>query len=384
MPNTHIFCQVVDNYGDLGVCWRLARQLVQEHGHAVMLWVDDWATVQRMTWDAGVLTGLHWQHWPTDDARLMDLFLQKNTGPVDWLVEGFGCRLPEALLALLARQTPAPRWINLDYLSAEDWTLDCHGLGSPHPRLPLVQQFFFPGFDPRSGGLLRECDLLTQADRFRHDPAARSAFWAGLGVNDPDFFALKISLFAYRGVQIQGLLAALRDGAAPTLLALTDSQHLQPVQDWLLAQGYPGPLQTGQMRQVGALSLLRLPFLAHQDFDRLLWACDLNLIRGEDSLVRAIWAGQPWLWHIYPQAGDTHHLKLAALCTRLQADLADPPDLSRWLAALQQYGQDQTGLNWADFLTALPQVRALTRQWRTQLAAQPDLCTRLLQSRPAG
>ncbi len=36
-----IFCAVVDNYGDIGVCWRLARQLAHEHGMTVRLWVDD-------------------------------------------------------------------------------------------------------------------------------------------------------------------------------------------------------------------------------------------------------------------------------------------------------------------------------------------------------
>ncbi|MBY0444112.1 MAG: elongation factor P maturation arginine rhamnosyltransferase EarP, partial [Burkholderiales bacterium] len=35
-----IFCRVIDNYGDIGVCWRLARQLSFEHGFAVRLMVD--------------------------------------------------------------------------------------------------------------------------------------------------------------------------------------------------------------------------------------------------------------------------------------------------------------------------------------------------------
>ena len=37
-----IFCRVIDNYGDIGVCWRLAQQL-SRHASAsgVRLWVDD-------------------------------------------------------------------------------------------------------------------------------------------------------------------------------------------------------------------------------------------------------------------------------------------------------------------------------------------------------
>ena len=40
-PQWDVFCAVVDNYGDIGVCWRLSRQLAAEHGIAVRLWVDD-------------------------------------------------------------------------------------------------------------------------------------------------------------------------------------------------------------------------------------------------------------------------------------------------------------------------------------------------------
>ena len=38
-----IFCSVVDNFGDIGVCWRLARRLSAGLGQQVRLWVDDLA-----------------------------------------------------------------------------------------------------------------------------------------------------------------------------------------------------------------------------------------------------------------------------------------------------------------------------------------------------
>ncbi len=43
-----IFCSVVDNYGDIGVTWRLARQLVEEFAQRVCLWVDDLASFARI------------------------------------------------------------------------------------------------------------------------------------------------------------------------------------------------------------------------------------------------------------------------------------------------------------------------------------------------
>ena len=45
--NCDIFCSVIDNYGDIGVCWRLARQLAHEHGLSVRLWTDDLASFAR-------------------------------------------------------------------------------------------------------------------------------------------------------------------------------------------------------------------------------------------------------------------------------------------------------------------------------------------------
>ena len=43
-----IFCNVVDNFGDIGVCWRLACNLASR-GKRVRLWVDD---VSPLAWMA--------------------------------------------------------------------------------------------------------------------------------------------------------------------------------------------------------------------------------------------------------------------------------------------------------------------------------------------
>jgi hypothetical protein len=84
---------------------------------------------------------------------------------------------------MTARSRP-PVWLNLEYLSAETWVAGCHGLPSPHPRLPLVKHFFFPGFDPRTGGLLRERDY-DEKRRARFDDAAFRAEF-GLPPRAPD------------------------------------------------------------------------------------------------------------------------------------------------------------------------------------------------------
>ena len=248
-----IFCRVIDNHGDLGVCWRLARDLAAR-GQAVRLWVDD---VTALAWMAPQRpAGITVCDWPGGD---MDM----QPGAV--VIEAFGCELPTGFVARMAARQPAPRWINLEYLSAEAYVERSHGLASPQfngPGAGLTKHFFYPGFTPRTGGLLREPGLLEDMLSFdgpawlaRHDWAAQPG-------------ERVVSLFAY---------------ANPALPALLDDLATQPT----LLLACPGPLQAEVADRPG-LRTLALPYLPQDDYDRLLWACDLNFVRGEDSKVSGI------------------------------------------------------------------------------------------------
>lgn len=153
-----IFCSVVDNYGDIGVTWRLARQLVAEHGLAVRLWVDDLTAFVRLCPQADsqllrqVQQGVEVCAWSAD---------WQAVEPSDVVIEAFACELPAAYIAAMARRERKVLWLNLDYLSAEDWVEGCHGLPSMQSN-GLSKFFFFPGFTPGSGGLLRECGYMVK------------------------------------------------------------------------------------------------------------------------------------------------------------------------------------------------------------------------------
>ena len=107
-------------------------------------------------------------------------------------------------------------------------------------------------------------------------------------------------------------------------------------------------------------------------FDELLWGCDLNCVRGEDSLVRALWAGQPLLWHIYPQEDNAHHAKLQAFLDWLQA----PPTLRQLHYAWNDIEPIPTIPNLD--ANALQQWRECIQAARQKLLAQQDLLTQLL------
>jgi uncharacterized repeat protein (TIGR03837 family) len=317
-----LFCRVIDNYGDIGVAWRLAADLAAR-GEAVRLWTDD---ASALAWMA-----------PQGAPRVEVLPWDAERAPGDVVVELFGCDPPAAQVAALTSRTV---WINLEYLSAEDYVERSHGLPSPRAD-GLTKWFFYPGFTRRTGGLLREPGLPAERARFDRD-----AWLAARGIRARPQEPL-VSLFAYPHAPVDALLERLLE-RGPVQLLLTAGMAEEPA---------PRP----------GLTVRRLPWLSQPEFDRLLWACDLNCVRGEDSLVRAIWAGAPWLWHIYPQHDGVHATKLDALMHRLDA----PPGV----AAAQRAWN---GL--ADWPRTLPDLGVWGRAMqgaRTALAGQGDLTSRL-------
>ena len=292
-----IFCTVIDNHGDLGVCWRLTRQL-RESGQRVRLWVDDASALSWMAPAAHQEPGIEVHPW-ADASQASTL---QALPPADVWVEAFGCDIPEAFVAHgVATRAQQPTWINLEYLSAEDWVPRMHQLPSPimsGPAKGWTKTFFYPGFTEDTGGLLRETDLLARQQRF--DRAAwRQQHAPNLAPN-----GLLISLFCYEPAALPQLLAQLV--GTPHHLLVTPGRPLAAVQQALVGMTEQPNWST-------------LPYTDQNGFDEMLWACDLNFVRGEDSLVRALWAGQPFIWHIYPQDDNAHHAKLEAFLDWIQA-----------------------------------------------------------------
>ena len=374
-PRWEIFCQVVDNFGDIGVCWRLARDLARRGANGVRLWVDDWAVLVRICPPAADcdcqgavwVEGVELRRWTSAFVPLI---------PGEIVVEAFACELPATQLEAMAALRPAPAWINLEYLSAEDWVAGCHGLASPHPRLPLVKHFFFPGFDATTGGLLRESALLMRRDRFLADPHGRAAWLAERDIPVvPE--VLRVSLFAYAQPALRGLLEAWQRMSRPVVALVPESRL---VGDLAAALGVP-ELVPGARIDRGALSVRVLPFTDQDGYDALLWACDLNFVRGEDSFVRAQWAARPFVWQIYPQADAAHHDKLEAFLARYLAGLSTDAAAAQahfWRAWNGCAAADATPAQaWPAFADALPELAAHARAWCDGQAAQPDLTSRL-------
>ncbi len=372
-PRWDIFCTVVDNFGDVGVAWRLARQLAGEHNLAARLFVDNMAALARLVPEIDAAAseqrarGVDVRRWSGAKADLA-------ADPGEVVVEAFGCGLPPAYLGAMAARGRVPVWINLEYLSAESWIEGCHGLASRHPTLPLTRYFFFPGFTPQRGGLLRERDLFLRRDRFRADSHAREALWRALGIAAPSPEALVVSLFCYSNAPLPSLLDAGAEGDLPMLCLVPEGTAAATLERWTGSTG----LRAGKRFTRGRLTLVAVPFVAQDDYDQLLWVCDINFVRGEDSFVRAQWAARPLVWHVYPQTENAHRLKLDAFLARYGAALPPDPAAALRRLSIAWNGEGDAGAAWQQFAAALPALSTHAESWTSALAVQSDLAEGLV------
>lgn len=363
-----IFCAVIDNLGDVGVCWRLAQQLRREHEWQVRLWLDHLPPLRQLVPSTDIeakeqrLADIEICQWDVSDFPM--------AVPADVVIEAFACELPQTYVASMAAQESKPCWINLEYLSLETWASACHGLPSPHPHHSgLVKYFFFPGIQHGTGGVLCERDLLSQrkafdAAAFRQNfPAEANALW--------------ISLFCYENTLLPALLRQWVADSRPVNCLVTSGKAMIQVARWL-----GEAFGSGSRCMRGNLRLHGLPFLPQAEFDDLLWSCDLNFVRGEDSFVRAQWAALPFIWHIYPQEENAHFAKLAAFLERYVR--AGTPESGHALQKFSGLWNSEESASesalvdaWRQLRAALPALHSTAAHWRQELSSLGNLAENL-------
>ena len=391
-----IFCLVIDYFGDIGVCWRLARQLSEENNDLeVSLVVDDMATFHKICSLVDQNAKIQWVgkvkiiSW-----KYIDDFVALNL-PVDVVIEAFGCSLPDTYVKAIAKLPIPPKWIVLEYLSAEPWVEQFHCLPSPHTLLPLVKHFFFPGFTEKTGGLLREKNLYRYRAGFQKSLNRKEFLSNRIGRAFDKYWehyknSILISLFCYPHAPVDALLNAISDceDGRPTICLVPEGVSTNAVSNFL-----ESPAVAGAVRAKGNLLLAVIALTDQDGYDKLLWACDLNFVRGEDSFLRAQWAGRPAVWHIYPQENHAELPKLNAFVERytdnmnhaLRTDVRESyrawnglgdicmvrKVLSDLIVGSDQFlsGHHHSSQNWLSH----------ARNWALHLGSHQDLASNLLQ-----
>ena len=370
-----IFCKIVDNYGDIGVCWRLSQQLAHEHNLTIRLLIDDMASAKKIITNLDIskqsqlINGVQVCVWPS----------LKNTATADAadvVLETFSCALPDFYLQQMVQQDSI--WINLEYLSAEKWVSDFHAKPSPQATLAITKHYFFPGFKDDTGGLIRERELITERNIFTNSKEKQFQFWQKIGIYGADNFTVdtvKISLFCYAQANITGLIELLVATNQCTKLFIPFNSAIAISLEKLV------DIKQHNLNGIhrGNLTIHLLPFLSQADYDCLLWACDLNFVRGEDSWIRAIWAEKPFIWQPYIQSDETHILKLRAfLDLYLSAATSEISTLINESQLAWSSADTTTQMPINHLIEQLPAIQNYAKKVTKTLMLQPDLATKLM------
>lgn len=355
ISSVDLFCKVIDNFGDAGVCYRFARNMAVDRGWRVRLFIDLPDVLAKIVPQPH--SGVEIIRW--DDDHLV------YTETSDLVIEAFACTLPENVLHVMKSSAVPPVWVDLEYLTAEEWALSCHSIPSTHPSTGLKKTLFFPGFDERSGGVIRENDLLSRRNSFQSDVSEQNSWRMAHNLPQFDSNFIDLSLFSYKTAPLDGFFGEL-------------SRLNRPVRVFL-------PCETGfGVEQIGAMELYRIPFLTQYDYDYLLWTCSLNFVRGEDSFVRAQLAGRPFVWNIYVQDEDQHLVKLEAFL-KLYGAAFSPlarERLDKFHEVWNQgghAGKASVKVPISELLTELPDLQDGACRWSDMIEGQTSLLDRLEQ-----
>lgn len=324
---------------------------------SVRLMVDDLTAFRKLVPEV-IATGIQ-----TIDGVIVMQWLEPLTmgAPAALVIEAFACALPETYITAMASSAIEPVWINLEYLSAEYWVADHHLMPSPHPVFPLTKYYFFPGFTDKTGGLIREAALPEVAQAMDHlDDTAK----------------LRVLVFAYASAPTDALLVAMEkmQSQRESQVTLFDDALSDKHQHWRGSQA------ENALQAAPVLEIEFIPFVPQAIFDDLLREHDVLFVRGEDSLVRALWAGKPFVWQVYRQTDNAHLAKLEAFLDLYCVGLTVEAE-----AALRELWRvwnapdaAAIGPAWKAFCTQLDALRRHAMVWSNRLFSLPDLASNLL------
>ena len=311
-----ILCKVVDNYGDIGFAYRLARALSDlDPAPRLRLVVDDlsaFVSLDPAIDPTAAFQEVHgWTIVRWDSPS--ESFISRRPRI---LIECFACGRPDWLENIVFDPNNKAECliVDLEHLTAEKYAEDLHLMPSLTRSSQVKKIIFLPGFTARTGGLVMDGSFVrarraaadgTSRDRPK-SATSREALRLSIAARSPAPFPgdagerFWVTIFSYErnyGPVIEDLRAF--DAKRP-LLALVAAGKSQScfLEAWARA-GRPFPA-------------VALPFLPQEVWDEVILASDFSIVRGEDSWARAALSGRPFLWQAYPQEGRQQMVKVEA------------------------------------------------------------------------
>lgn len=331
-----IFCHVIDNFGDIGVAYRFAREIKNKNPHCrIRLFVDEMEVFGKICPFIDKSKPVQEDESVTyvDSSKIDNRFIE-SYGIAEVLVEMFACEIPEIIMDHAF--TKSKLAINLDYLSAEDWVEGYHLKESLLPRGTLKKYFFMPGFTTNTGGLILNAEL--EQNRFK------------LFENRLDFLNNILKRFGKHVYSTDGCLF----GSVFTYLRNFDNflNDLRKIDKDVYLFVFEGKSRDGilsslakyQLENTGTncikfenMNILMMPFLNQNNYDYLLCHCDFNLVRGEDSLARAVLSAKPFIWNAYLQDNKYQKVKVEALLGKMEKHFESPKIFSNYSNLMMQF-----------------------------------------------
>lgn len=352
-----VLCKVVDNYGDIGVVWRLCRRLKTLNENLKLnLIVDDLISFNKICSDVTekdfqIIQNIEIYKWQAG-IFCFNTFLKNDGEKLQFILECFQCGRPDWMEKILFEQklNRTVQIIMIDYLTAEKYAEDFHCLQSLTRSAKVQKVNFMPGFTPKTGGLIID------------DP------WAELqpyNANGP------ILIFTYE-----------RDWN-PLAKAL---KHAAKVQNIAVAQGrgFESFVSAWNDTEDTSIKLTKLDYLNQKDWDCYMKNCSTLIIRGEESMSRACLSGIPFIWHAYPQSDEYQLVKVNALLDRMKQHFADEDfEIIRkvWIlfnSSENEVSKEDLETACIDFLQKVPVLISGYRDFARSLRENGDLGVQLI------
>lgn len=273
-----IFCEVIDNYGDVGVAYRLAREFKRIYPNKQLRFIISKTEELDLIKKAEDITIIAYKN------------IDKIETPADLVIETFACNIPETYMNKALKTSKLI--INLEYFSSENWVDDFH-LQESFLGGNLKKYFFIPGLSEKSGGIILDKEFLDRKNKVQEN---KEYYLKQFNINEN--YDLIISVFSYEK-NFDNFLETLQKLDKKVLLLLLSEKTQKNFIKYFDNNNYYDKIKA-----------VKLPFFTYDKYEELLALCDINLVRGEDSFVRALLLAKPFLWHIYPQDENAHIIKL--------------------------------------------------------------------------
>lgn len=308
-----IFCEIIDNFGDIGVVYRLAKELKTFYNgnvkiRVILNRVNEFVNMNKKAKDTDYqeIDGI---------IYITNEYLAKNIctfSPANVIIEAFGCNILEEYLEKAKLESSL--LINLEYLSGEDWIEGIHLMESPLGAEKLKKFFFMPGFTEKSGGVIVDSLFLNR----KKSVLENKKFYLEKYIPEIDEKYFVGTIFSYEKNFLPLIDVLLKNGKENCLLILGEKSQMsinkiiENLNITCLSEG---------IYKYENIIIKFMPFLEQEEYEELINLVDYNFVRGEDSFVRALLTGKPFVWHIYLQDEMAHMDKIDGFIKRYDETL---------------------------------------------------------------